>query len=186
MEYLFITNSKGRFNIIKVLLLLQTESCGLFIFTSHAHFNEVESLTFLLELRNIASSSLYWLWEKGEGLAPLPGYWRTPPSPPSSEDRFISVSWIWAWSRHSPSEPLDVRGWRFFHKYSKHHWNQVSLKTSLARATAYSRTVAAFLQLGEKGNILCSSHWGFFWTNICNLFSSSISGIILAQVGKSK
>lgn len=46
----------------------------LFVFTSHAHFNEVQSLTFLLELRNIASSSLYCLWEKGEGLAPLPGY----------------------------------------------------------------------------------------------------------------
>lgn len=45
-----------------------------FFFTFHAHFNKVQSLAFLLELRNIASSSLYCLWEKGEGLAPLPGY----------------------------------------------------------------------------------------------------------------
>lgn len=65
-------------------------------------------IIFLLELRNLAKSSAYCIWEMGEGPAPLPGF-DSPKYPLLRGQVYFSILNLDK-GRDSPSAALGFRG----------------------------------------------------------------------------
>ena len=136
-------------------------------FNSCAHINETQNLTFLLELRTGARSQLIVCGTREEGQPP-PWQVKDPTSPPSLEDRFVSVWFPWARSGDSPSDPPGFRGWRDFpsRATSTEMW---VFQMALARTMSFPGTVAAFLQLSKKKECFLLLSWSFLLINFWNV-----------------
>ena len=122
--------------------------CGFVAFCRHV--SETQCLIFLLESKTLLGRQLIVCGRREKG-QPLPWLVGTLPSPPNSEDHFISVSFSSSRSRRvAPVVLLGFKGWRYFHRQSNNHWNVSVFKTALPRTNSCHRQGLPFYILEEQ------------------------------------